>query len=232
MKTYYSNINNFKDSTQEMATAGFEERYASYLAHISDVRKKRLLRFKNEDDRLRSMAGTLLLTDILKKYSQGDVQDGSCPDLTNIVFPLNIESEESGKPYLPDAPDILFSISHSGSYAAVVVADSKECSRIGIDIQAKDRKNILKIAKRFYTELENDLIASAESDSQKEELFYLIWSAKEAFIKCDGKGLSYGMSNFNADIVRDVVTDLDGNILARLEKQVCPEGYTCYVCRQ
>ena len=239
MKTYYSNINNFKDSTQEMADAGFEVRYASFLERISDERKEHLMRFKNENDRLRSMAGTLILTYIINNIQKDDIKESSIPesndaifllegvkendfsDLTNPIFPLNITSEKSGKPYLIDAPDIRFSISHSGLYAAVVVADSSECDRIGIDIQAKDRKDILKIAKRFYTEFENDLIARAGSDLEK-----------EAFIKCNGKGLSYGISNFNADIERELITDLEGNVLATLKKQPCPDGYVCYVCTQ
>ncbi|SHI11944.1 4'-phosphopantetheinyl transferase superfamily protein [Butyrivibrio fibrisolvens DSM 3071] len=250
MKTYYSNINNFKDSTQEMAGAGFEVRYASFLERISDERKEHLMRFKNEDDRLRSMAGTLILTYIINNIHKDDIKESSIlesndaifllegvkendfSDLTNPIFPLNITSEESGKPYLIDAPDIRFSISHSGLYAAVVVTDSSECDRIGIDIQAKDRKDILKIAKRFYTEFENDLIARAESDLEKEDIFYQIWSVKEAFIKCNGKGLSYGISNFNADIERELITDLEGNVLATLKKQPCPDGYVCYVCTQ
>ena len=245
MKTYYSNINNFKDSTQDMADAPFESRYASYLDRISEKRKEHLLRFKHEDDRLRSLAGTILLTDVIRNLQKNKVD--CCCNLSNdesalnieseeslsrITFPLDIESEDSGKPYITDAPNIRFSISHSGEYAAVCVAHASECKRIGIDIQAMDRSNISKIAKRFYTDLEKSIIANAESDEAKEELFYRIWSAKEAFIKCDGKGLAYGIENFNADIINELITDLAGKNLATIKKQPCPKGYACYICIQ
>lgn len=260
MKAYYSNINNFKESTQGMKNLGFEERYASYLERISPERKEHLLSFKNEDDRLRSLAGSILLTDIVKELrdtlsasdhlsitnatSRSDASSISglsaknsfddCtkeyPGLFNITFPISIKCEDIGKPYIAEAPDLKFSISHSGSYAAVVTATSAECKSIGIDIQAKDRKSVLDIADRFYTRVENNIIQSAVSNLEKENLFYEIWSAKEAFIKCDGRGLSYGISNFNADITKNVITDLNGNVIATLKKQACPDGYACYVC--
>ena len=87
MKTYYSNINNFIQSTQDMENAGFEERYASYLSVISSDRKDHLLRFKNEKDRLLSMAGSLLLTEAVENINYG--QDKKS-DISNIRFPLNI----------------------------------------------------------------------------------------------------------------------------------------------
>ena len=230
MKTYYSNINNFKDSTQELSDSAFTERYASFLSCINKDRQDHLLRFRHEDDRLRSLAGSVLLTNIVKNMQKENMDKNECSLLSKVVFPLSIEYESAGKPFLPDAPGFLFSISHSDLYAAVAVATSSECKHIGVDIQAKDRTNILDIADRFYTDLEKNLINSHNDLSEREDCFYRIWSAKEAFIKCNGKGLSYGISNFNADITNDIVTDLEGNILANIKKQTCPEGYVCYVC--
>ncbi len=229
MKTYYSNINNFKESTQGMSSLEFEERYSSYLLRISEPMKKHILRFKYEDDRLRSLAGYMLVLDAVKSLKE-KCKDETYKKLSNISFPIKIDYEASGKPFLLDAPEISFSISHSGSYAAIVIASSDECNSIGIDIQAKDRFDVLKIAKRFYTDNENALINCANTDSDKEDLFYKIWSAKEAFVKCDGKGLSYGISNFNADIAKGIITDLKGNTLASIYEQQCPDGYVCYVC--
>lgn len=223
MKAYYSNINNFKESTQGMKDSAFEDRYASYLDRISQERRNHLLSFKNEDDRLRSLAASILLTEIIETNKE-------YIGISECSFPIVFKHQDAGKPYIADVPYLKFSISHSGSYAAVGIALSQECKDIGIDIQAKDRKSVLNIADRFYTDTENNIIQSGKSDLEKDNLFYEIWAAKEAFIKCNGKGLSYGISNFNADINKDVITDLDGNVIAKLKKQACPEGYACYIC--
>lgn len=230
MKTYYSNINNFKDSTQEMEGSSFEDRYASYLELISNSKKERILSFKKEDDRLRSLAGIILLTDIIKNIQKEYINTPLYKKASDIAFPLNIEYEEFGKPYIVGFSELVFSISHSGLYAAVAIADTSECCKIGVDIQAKDRTNISKIATRFYTDIEKNIIDGANESSKKEDYFYKIWSAKEAFMKCDGKGLSYGLTNFNADITNNIVTDQSGKCLATLKEQECPEGYACYVC--
>ena len=96
-----------------------------------------------------------------------------------------------GKPYLEKSP-LNFSISHCNDI--VVCAVNK--MEIGIDIE--DIKIANKYAiKKSLTEVEK---GNMELSNIKDEYFFRIWSLKEAFIKCLGEGLSYGMKNVEFNI--------------------------------
>ncbi|WP_195964112.1 4'-phosphopantetheinyl transferase family protein, partial [Clostridium cuniculi] len=51
--------------------------------------------------------------------------------------------------------------------------------------------------KKSLTEVEK---GNMELSNIKDEYFFRIWSLKEAFIKCLGEGLSYGMKNVEFNI--------------------------------
>ena len=93
---------------------------------------------------------------------------------------IDILRTEKGKPYLKD--DSLFiSISHSGDFVAVA-ADTVP---IGIDIE--EVKVIdLKIAKRVCTISDLEFLYSGENLLG----FYKIWTAKEAYFKMKGTGIT------------------------------------------
>ena len=89
---------------------------------------------------------------------------------------------KSGKPYLKYPYNFYFNISHSSSAVAVAVSDSE----IGIDIE-KYRKPDLRVAERYFTAGENDYI---KNSSNPDFAFFEIWTAKEAFSKYNGSGIS------------------------------------------
>ena len=108
-----------------------------------------------------------------------------------------------GKPYLEKSP-LNFSISHCNDI--VVCAVNK--MEIGIDIE--DIKIANKYAiKKSLTEVEK---GNMELSNIKDEYFFRIWSLKEAFIKCIGEGLSYGMRNVEFEICNK-----DGSISCNIE---------------
>ena len=82
---------------------------------------------------------------------------------------------------------LYYNISHSGQYAVVAVSDN----RIGIDVEYKDDKDF-KITKRMFCEEEISYIG----DSQ--DRFRQIWTIKEAFLKCTGKGIAVPLNSFTA----------------------------------
>ena len=90
-----------------------------------------------------------------------------------------------GKPFLADGK-FSFSVSHSGKYYVLAAC----ADNIGIDIQLyNEPRNWQKIAERWFNERENALIKAMPS-FQQEEMFYEIWSRKEAYAKFTGKGIS------------------------------------------
>ncbi len=93
-----------------------------------------------------------------------------------------------GKPYIK-GEDVFFSISHSGSYVVCCVSDSE----VGCDIE-KIKEYNPKVAKRFFTEAEVQLI---EKSDDKDSLFVRLWTLKESILKKHGTGISGGLATYD-----------------------------------
>lgn len=106
--------------------------------------------------------------------------------------PLTFEIELSprGKPFFANYPDIFFNISHSQNSLAVAFSRNE----IGFDIENIHRhRNSIGIAKRFFTEREIELCDSSTQGSS--DIFWRIWTAKEAMLKLSGAGISGGLNS-------------------------------------
>jgi len=103
---------------------------------------------------------------------------------------LEFARREQGKPYLTNAPSpIYFNLSHSSNFAALAVSAQAE---IGIDIETIRPRNFLAIAERYYHADElKQLLETAEAE--QEQLFFKLWTLKEAFFKATGGGISSGL---------------------------------------
>lgn len=110
------------------------------------------------------------------------------------VEEIKIRREPKGKPYFegisPGIPPIYFSVSHTGNLWGCVMAEEQ----VGFDMEKlRDNINYLRIAERFFTQEECQLIRSAGL-----EAFFEVWVRKEAYVKYLGTGLSEGLSGFSA----------------------------------
>ena len=96
-----------------------------------------------------------------------------------------IVKDENGRPFIPgNSGD--FSISHSGSMAAVSMVNG-EIRRTGCDIQvARPKPGAREIAEMFFTEPENNYIFSCNGRQSEESRFFEIWVLKECFLKLRG----------------------------------------------
>ncbi len=139
------------------------------LAEVSDYRRRKALRCPDDDKRRCSLGAELLLYRALGgpvEYTLGD----------------------NSKPYIDGGPH--FSLSHSGRYTVCAVADCE----VGVDIE-HPRENTARLAKRFFTESENERLAA--SDAPDEE-FCRIWVVKESYIKATGMGFKTPLNSFEA----------------------------------
>ena len=82
---------------------------------------------------------------------------------------------DNGKPFFPDRPELVVSISHSGHTAAVSIDNHRH----GIDLERITAMRP-KLAARFYTANEQAFIDCAENN---DAAFFRIWTLKEAIIK-------------------------------------------------
>lgn len=108
-----------------------------------------------------------------------------------------------GKPYIVGMP-IYYNISHSGQYAVLVISDSD----VGVDVQLKKKAQKRKIAERFFSKREQEMV---HADKEDGEHFYRIWCRKEAYGKYIGVGLNEGilLANMYSEIPDVEFHDLD-----------------------
>jgi phosphopantetheinyl transferase len=109
---------------------------------------------------------------------------------------LDIAAGQHGKPWLPGQPQLRFNLSHSG-VDAVLVAGAAD--RIGVDIETTaDPARFLRLAQRYFPREAAQL--EADGDAWR---FVRAWTAKEAYLKALGTGLSKPLNSFELALDRD-----------------------------
>ncbi len=169
--------------------------------HLIDFRTKSIADLEackktlNEDETLRMQR--FMTPELQQKFalSRGSLRFTLGKYLHQDPGSLEFTYNDFGK---PSVKNVQFNMAHSGHYCVIALLSS---GLIGIDIEQVDRQlEILDIAKRFFTKKEYTAILQAE---QARETFFHIWTQKEAFLKAIGKGISFGLDQF------EVATNLD-----------------------
>ena len=107
-----------------------------------------------------------------------------------------------GKPFIALDSEINFNLSSSGEFAVIAIAKNRE---IGVDIERKiPLSDMQQIAKHYFSPNEYVQWQKGE-DHQQIDMFYRLWTCKEALVKALGVGLSLPLENiditFNADSI-------------------------------
>lgn len=97
---------------------------------------------------------------------------------------------EHGKPALEGAKAWHFNKSHSAQRVVVVTSSSP----VGVDVE-KISDARMNIADRYYSEEEISMLKACDKE-KRDQLFYQLWTAREAYLKFLGTGISYGLENF------------------------------------
>ena len=151
-----------------------EETFNKLLPLLKPYRKEKIDRLSNKNAKYLSLAVELLI----KK---------ACEDFGIDYLNKEIVFNENGKPSFKNSK-YFFNTSHSGKYALCVISDKE----VGCDIEEiKEYKE--KVAKRFFTTKENEYL---DLTNDKDELFYRLWTIKESYSKCIGKGLTIPLNSF------------------------------------
>ena len=99
---------------------------------------------------------------------------------------------EHGRPVLADGlhPSLDFNWSHSGDRAVLAVG---RAIVPGIDLERRrPRPRALDIAERYFDPTEAAALAGLP-ESERDEAFLRLWTAKEAVLKALGRGLAFGL---------------------------------------
>ena len=106
-----------------------------------------------------------------------------------------------GKPEVQNRglePRLHFNLSHSHEIALLAVARGR---RVGVDVErvSTHRMNDLGLAENLFTPFEAGLLRAA-SPEMRAEVFYRLWTRKEAFLKGCGDGLSASLNHFEVSL--------------------------------
>ena len=154
-----------------------EKDFDRLLLGVKQYRKEKIEKLSLKQSKYLSLAVELLIKKACDDFGI---------DYLNEEFFIN----EFGKPSFKRSK-YFFNTSHSGKYALCVISDIE----VGCDIEEiKEYKE--KIAKRVFTDKENKYI---EISNDKNDMFYRIWTLKESYMKCIGKGFNLAMSSFELD---------------------------------
>jgi 4'-phosphopantetheinyl transferase len=156
-------------------------RRAAYAEVLSTSERTRARAFRYREDADRFVAAHGGLRHLLSSYTGLGASD--------LEF-----APGSGKPALgtPRArAEIRFNMSHSGSVVVVAVAAGRE---VGVDVERIGLPiDIGEIARRCFCEAERTLLAGCAAYGM-EEMFYTIWTRKEAYVKAVGGGMALDLT--------------------------------------
>jgi 4'-phosphopantetheinyl transferase len=97
-----------------------------------------------------------------------------------------IETESRGKPFVASG-QVYFNMSHSADTGVFAVSNH---GHVGIDVELFDRKvEIDDLSRHYYTPAEQQVL-SLLTDAERREMFFWLWTAKEARMKVTGEGLA------------------------------------------
>ncbi len=149
--------------------------FEKYFDMIPEWRKDAVDTLSRERPRRLSLGASVLLAEAMRDF-------GADPG-ARVVFGKN------GKPLIEGGNDFYFNLSHSGEYAVCAAARAP----VGCDVEAYSYPDY-RIARRFFTDAENDFVSVIEDEEKKRRAFYGVWTRKEAVLKADGDGFLAGHS--------------------------------------
>lgn len=152
-----------------------KERWIDYLENLPSDEIEKSEEFHYPQDKLRFTKCRSILRNTLSKWSKKD------PKKISITYGKN------RKPHLKENPEIQFNISHTEGFAGIAFCKEYE---VGIDVENTTRAtDIDQVAEKVFTEREQRNI-SVKDNLIKKKIFFRHWTAKEAFLKNTGLGLT------------------------------------------
>ncbi|QLI82209.1 4'-phosphopantetheinyl transferase superfamily protein [Chitinibacter fontanus] len=145
--------------------------------YLDQAQRARLLQIAHPERALQFSAARYLAIDLLQQMG---VQANLC-------------TQPSGR---PQAVNWLAADGLSWSHTQLWAAAALGIGRVGVDIETiRPRKNLLAIAKNYFSAAEVQMLLSLPSPEQIKQ-FYMLWVAKEALLKAQGTGIVGGLSRF------------------------------------
>ncbi len=156
---------------------------STYENLLAQQERERCDRFRRATGRELYLTAHWLLRTSLSRYVDIDPRDWrfsrNCFGRPEVAFP-NLSS-------------LRFNLSYSGEAALLGVAWARE---IGVDLEyVNTSTDVLQLARHHFAPVEVEQLESAPG-KRRHDLFFAIWTLKEAYVKARGMGLSFPLKNF------------------------------------
>lgn len=172
-------------------------RWEDLLARVPAPLRPAILAYRRWEDRQASLLARLMLAD---RFGAAAL--------------ASVEKDRFGR---PGAPGVEFNLSHTDGIVVLAVA----AERVGVDVERIKQVDLNDYATAL-TDRERERIASSPDPAAA---FFALWTAKEAAVKADGRGMSIPLDEV---AVADGVATVDGTDW-RLTPVSLGEEYACHV---
>ncbi|QUG94795.1 MULTISPECIES: 4'-phosphopantetheinyl transferase family protein [Bacillus cereus group] len=152
--------------------------FDNLLALLSLEKQDKIKQYAFRMDALRS-----LVADLLSRYLIGIA-------LQIKNEQIQFEVNKYGKPFVKEAPELHFNVSHSGNWVVCAI----DTQPIGIDVEQMNYIDV-EIAEHFFSKKEQQDLKKV-SHQEQQSYFFDLWCLKESYIKMVGKGLSIPLDSF------------------------------------
>lgn len=164
------------------------------LSRLSEKEKKQVERFPFQSEKNQHVLTRYLLRFMFNKFYNRPFES------------FEFESDDKGKLSLLNLPHetpIYFNISHTKGMIACAFSKAKF---IGIDIESTTREiNHVDFANSIFSQAEFRQIKGL-SEIEGRELFFKIWTLKEAYLKALGVGIVDNLNEINFDVLAKQIT--------------------------
>jgi 4'-phosphopantetheinyl transferase len=186
--------------------------YDRLYAAATETRKRKIDRYRFLEDRLQSLTAEGLLLHAWREAGRTGA--------------LSYAYGENGKPYFQDAPELRFSLSHSGEAVMLAVSDAE----IGCDVE-RIRHADERLMKRVAAPEEYETLTTC-AGSARDERFTRLWVAKESVLKAGGEGLLVDPASIRIETEPELRAFRDGEpVPFALRDGTAAPGYRYAVCR-
>lgn len=158
-----------------------ERQFEELFRLLDNAERDRAARFKVEGPRSQYVISRAFLRIVLGRYLQVEPER------------IRLRLAEHGKPELEGGSDLRFNVSHTEGAAVIALT---QAGQVGVDVErVRQNLNPLELAERFFSREEWDWLRSHPADEQF-AMFFACWTAKEAYVKACGGGLSMPLTAF------------------------------------
>ncbi len=156
----------------ELEERPYSETDRRLSAKLSRERQDKINRYRFDVDKRLSLYGGLLVRMGIQKF-------------WNIPYEeQTFVCENMKKPYLVSEGNIHFNLSHTRNMIVCGYSDQP----VGVDVERIKVPFHKEIVRRYRAD--EQLQCQRGSEQEQASAFYQIWTKKEAYVKCDGTGLS------------------------------------------